>query len=100
MAAALREVREEVGLPDAELRPLGREGIWLDVDSHDIPANPRNAEPAHVHHDLRFAFVYEGAGGSLTTEAGAVDGYRWMDLDEAGRLPGFARVIGKLRGLR
>ena len=48
---ALREIEEETGLRD--LLPLG-EGLF-DVDVHGIPARP--GEPAHLHLDLRYAFV-------------------------------------------
>jgi 8-oxo-dGTP pyrophosphatase MutT (NUDIX family) len=48
--AAMREAREESGL--RTLRSLA-DGIY-DIDVHRIPA--RGEEPAHDHHDLRFAF--------------------------------------------
>ena len=52
---ALREAREESGLPDLEfasaLRDAGSPRL-LDVDVHRIPA--RGDEPAHDHLDLRF----------------------------------------------
>lgn len=99
LAAALREVREEVGIPATHLRALGATDVWLDVDSYAIPANPRKAEPAHVHHDLRYAFVYDGPARALATEAHAVNAYRWCPLPEAARLPGFSRVIAKCAGL-
>ncbi len=52
---AYREAVEESGLRSLT---LAREGIY-DLDVHDIPA--LGAEPAHVHYDLRFAFVAGGA---------------------------------------
>ena len=50
LAAARREVEEEVGL--AQL-PLACEGIF-DLDVHRIP--PLGREPAHEHFDVRFLF--------------------------------------------
>lgn len=51
LAVALREGREESGIPGLE--PLSRE--VFDVDVHEIPA--RKGEPAHLHFDVRFALV-------------------------------------------
>ena len=98
LAAALREVGEELGIEPDELRLLG-DGAWLDIDSHDIPAHPRKTEPAHVHHDLRWAFAYEGEERAFAVEKGAVGGYRWLGFGELAELPGFARVAEKLRGV-
>jgi 8-oxo-dGTP pyrophosphatase MutT (NUDIX family) len=49
LAAARREVAEEVGLRDL---PLVADGV-LDLDVHRIPAHGN--EPAHEHFDVRFA---------------------------------------------
>lgn len=46
---AARELREEAGIV-AETEGL------LDLDVHPIPANPKKAEPAHEHFDVRFVF--------------------------------------------
>ena len=48
---ALREAREETGLPD--LRFLAAAPI--DIDVHQIPS--RGARPAHLHLDIRYALV-------------------------------------------
>ncbi len=45
--AALREAREESGLPE-----LAVEGGIFDLDKHRIPA--RGEEPAHWHYDVRY----------------------------------------------
>jgi len=50
LAAARREIEEEVGLRDL---PLAANGV-LDVDVHRIPALA--GEPPHEHFDVRFAF--------------------------------------------
>lgn len=72
--AAAREAREESGL--RSLRPLGA-GIY-DVDVHLIPA--RGAEPAHEHHDLRFAFEADPSE-PLVRNAEAHD-LRWIPLTQ------------------
>lgn len=54
IASALREACEETGMPAEQLQLVSDE--IFDLDSHQIPANPRKAEPAHIHHDIRFLF--------------------------------------------
>jgi 8-oxo-dGTP pyrophosphatase MutT (NUDIX family) len=51
LAAARREVYEEVGLRDL---PTAVDGVF-DLDVHHIP--PLGREPAHEHFDVRFAFL-------------------------------------------
>ena len=70
---ALREIEEETGLRD--LKPLG-DGLF-DVDVHGIPLRP--GEPAHLHLDLRYAFVASvSAAPRLSHESRAL---RWFPLD-------------------
>lgn len=55
--AALRELEEETGLPwQHAVSPPAHDVIPVDVDVHEIPANPAKGEPAHWHADFRFAF--------------------------------------------
>ncbi len=60
-SAALREAREESGLPD--LRLLF--DAPFDLDIHEIPA--ARGEPSHLHHDIRFLV------GTRTPEALRLD---------------------------
>ncbi|MEU3297682.1 NUDIX domain-containing protein [Streptomyces longwoodensis] len=57
LAAALREVDEEAGIPPGALC-LTRQllGSPIDIDVHDIDANPLKGEPAHRHYDVRYVF--------------------------------------------
>ncbi|MFE2534951.1 NUDIX domain-containing protein [Streptomyces sp. NPDC059371] len=57
MAAAVREVCEEAGLRPGDLclTPQFLDEP-IDVDVHDIDANPDTGEAAHQHFDIRFAF--------------------------------------------
>jgi 8-oxo-dGTP pyrophosphatase MutT (NUDIX family) len=72
---ALREIAEETGLEDLE--PL-HGGALFDVDVHPIPA--RKAEPAHLHLDLRYAFVAKpGAQPRVSAESRDL---RWVPLGE------------------
>lgn len=73
IAAARREIREEVGLTEVELMLPG----VFDADIHPIPA--RAAEPGHEHFDVRFLFR------SPTWEAQAASDakdHKWLKLGE------------------
>jgi 8-oxo-dGTP pyrophosphatase MutT (NUDIX family) len=73
LAAARREVREEVGLGELELL----EPAPLDVDIHDIPA--RKHEPPHQHFDVRFLF----RARTRAVQAGSdAKDARWVPLAE------------------
>lgn len=90
---ALREAQEESGLTD--LVQLG-EGV-LDVDVHLIPEGKR--EPAHLHHDVRYAFLTRTPDAIVIDEAESRS-LAFFTLDEAAqRLPDAARVFPKLARL-
>lgn len=73
LAAARREVLEEVGLAELELLAPAP----LDLDVHDIP--PLRADPAHAHFDVRFLF----RASSLAFQAGSdAKAARWVPLDQ------------------
>jgi 8-oxo-dGTP pyrophosphatase MutT (NUDIX family) len=95
LQTALREAREESGLPD--LTPLSTD--ILDVDVHEIPA--RGSEPAHLHHDVRYALrtSMPEAIEQLDAESLAL---AWLPLDEAaGRMAeaGADRALRRLAEL-
>jgi 8-oxo-dGTP pyrophosphatase MutT (NUDIX family) len=95
LATALREAREESGLPD--LTPL--DTAILDVDVHEIPAG--RSEPAHLHHDVRYALRTStpDAIGRLDAESLAL---AWLEPDEAARRmaePGADRALRRLVAL-
>lgn len=96
LAAARREVLEEVGLADLPLSPL-TDGL-IDVDVHVIPA--RKADPEHSHFDVRFLFQardWQFAAGS-DAHAG-----KWVPLAEVTTLESDAsvlRAVAKLQRLR
>jgi 8-oxo-dGTP pyrophosphatase MutT (NUDIX family) len=97
-AAARREVREEVGIVVGPiLSPDAGRAAPIDVDSHPIPANDRRGEPAHAHHDFRFAFAAEPAD-PLVAEAAEVSAAEWVAFDD-GRVPeNLRRALDKLTG--
>ncbi len=93
LSAAKREVAEEVGL--SELDSLVQSDALFDVDIHTIPA--RNAEPAHEHFDVRFAFVARTRNFTLSDE---VRDARWVPLAEVDALgtdESVRRAVNKLR---
>jgi 8-oxo-dGTP pyrophosphatase MutT (NUDIX family) len=49
--AAIREVHEEAGVL---CEPNESQLIPIDIDVHEIPANPKKGEDAHLHIDLLF----------------------------------------------
>jgi ADP-ribose pyrophosphatase YjhB (NUDIX family) len=71
VAAALREVREEVGIVDLSLLQQAP----LDVDVHEIPA--RKSEPSHAHFDVRFLLRAHSRAFVAGSDAAAA---RWMPL--------------------
>ena len=71
LAAAKREVSEEVGI--TELEQVGS-GLF-DVDVHRIPA--RKEDPEHEHHDLRFLFQASSLNAVAGSDAKAA---KWVSL--------------------
>lgn len=91
LAAARREVQEEVGLP-ANL-PLFQPGLF-DLDIHPIPA--RGAEPQHEHFDVRYLFVAEQSEAQI---GDGVKDWKWVPLSEVTAVTNdesVRRVAGKL----
>lgn len=97
VAAARREVLEEVGLGELELLSNGASPLF-DVDIHLIPG--RKADPAHEHFDVRFAFLAKTRDLVHSEE---VADLRWVPLGELGTLAtdeSVMRAARKLGALR
>lgn len=73
LAAARREVEEEVGISSLELVSPAP----FDLDIHAIPA--MRGEPAHAHFDVRFLFRAKDRSFRAGSDAKAA---RWVPLDE------------------
>ena len=94
-AAALREGREESGLPDLML-----DGAILDVDVHAIPES--KGDPRHHHFDVRY-IAHTAAPHSVTMDDEESNDLAWFTLERAEELmnaPESSRVIRKLGALR
>src|SRR6478752_1537550 len=97
LAAARREVLEEVGLADLESLSAQASSPLFDVDIHLIPA--RKADPAHEHFDVRFAFV---AKTRELVHSEEIADLRWVPLDAVAQMgtdESVLRAVGKLRAL-
>ena len=92
LESAKREVREEIGFADLEVM---LEGVPLDLDIHDIPANDAKGESAHQHFDVLFLFKTNEIEPNLQLEE--VSELRWMEKGEVAKLSEkFQRIVEKL----
>jgi 8-oxo-dGTP pyrophosphatase MutT (NUDIX family) len=79
--AALRELEEEAGMPwQHAVSPPSLDLIPLDIDVHEIPANPAKGEPAHWHADLRFAFWAKET--TIVIQPEEVTAYAWRPVSD------------------
>lgn len=95
---AQREAEEETGVEIGETLhiDIDRPHIPLDIDIHFIPENPHKNEPAHYHHDMRYAFV--AVSELVKPQEKEVSDVAWVPIDsEDPRLLQIWRCIAKLR---
>ena len=78
--AALREAREETGLPDLRFHPAADAPAPIDIDVHSIP--PRAGQPEHPHLDFRFLLV-TSQPHALAPAPGESTQFRWLSFAEA-----------------
>ncbi len=77
IAAARRELAEETGLAGQQAVLVPElDQVPIDIDVHQIPANPAKGEPAHWHADFRYA--YHAAEPAVTLQLDEVSGYAWQ----------------------
>jgi len=89
-AVALREAREESGLVDLRFAYASDAPVPIDLDVHAIPARGA-AEPAHDHHDVRFALV--AAPGQTIAVSDESQALEWFDLDALEEVADDASVL-------
>jgi 8-oxo-dGTP pyrophosphatase MutT (NUDIX family) len=98
LAAAKREVAEEIGLPPDQLTLVATTAdvhLPLDIDTHFIPKNPQKGEDEHYHHDFQYLFAANGKS-TLRANSDELCGFRWIPIHELARDVAFARVANKL----
>ncbi|MFF8373478.1 NUDIX hydrolase [Streptomyces lydicus] len=78
IAAALRELTEETGIPSAQVRLLSDTAI--DIDVHRIPENLAKPEPSHLHFDFRFLFHTQHT--QLVLQEDEVSAAEWRALHQ------------------
>ncbi|GHG12287.1 NUDIX domain-containing protein [Streptomyces filamentosus] len=84
LATALREVAEEAGIaPGALCLTRQTLGSPVDIDVHDIDANPSKDEPAHRHYDFRYVFHLAGdEPPAITLQDEEVSGVQWIAVPD------------------
>jgi 8-oxo-dGTP pyrophosphatase MutT (NUDIX family) len=93
-AGAMREAVEETGIAANDLSAVDYR--IFNVDSHNIPENKKKGEPAHVHHDISFLFIYNGPP-SINIDLEESTAAKWLTLKELAFDPAFAKIAEKLR---
>lgn len=78
--AALREAREETGLPDLAFYPPRGKPAPIHYDVHSIPET--DDMPAHLHLDFRYLLVTEQPA-ALAPAKGESSRFRWLTFSEA-----------------
>ncbi len=98
---ALREAREETGLPDLAFYPPADRTEPIDYDVHTIPAS--GDQPAHLHLDFRYLLATRQPD-ALNPAAGESARFRWLSFAEALALgstldPALRRLLRKARDI-
>lgn len=90
LAAAQREMAEEVGVHDASC-----DGAIFDVDVHDIPERKDAME--HAHFDVRFLFQARNLSFVAASDAKAARWMPFLEIDELTSDRSVARAVEKLK---
>ena len=91
---ALREAREETGLPDLAHHPPEDKPVPIDFDVHTIPQS--GDLPQHLHLDFRYVLV-TGQPAALAPAKGESTRFRWLTFKEVHDMG--AAIDGSLRRL-
>ncbi|WP_371589206.1 NUDIX domain-containing protein [Streptomyces virginiae] len=82
LAAALRELAEEAGIPAGALTLAPQTlGTPIDINVHAIDANPDKGEPPHQHYDIRYAFyLADEDRPQIVLQDQEVSGAQWVPI--------------------
>lgn len=98
LAAALREVLEETDIQSCRHLPFHSDPLVpIDIDTHEIPANPKRNEPPHLHHDFRFLFRSESEVAPARRRRSGESQWIWRPVKDAIAEETFKLVLTKLR---
>lgn len=90
-AVALREAEEESGITSLELvMPQ-----IFDVDVHEIPANPKRGEPAHLHYDIRYLIRAKTQEFVVSSESKSLQWFSAKELSAMKLEPSMQRMAQK-----
>lgn len=99
-AAALREVLEETNIPSCRHLPFHADpDLPFDIDTHEIPANPKKNEPKHLHHDFRFLFRAESEVDPAQSAGSGEGEWIWRPFQDAIEEETFNLALKKLSHL-
>ncbi|WP_329105521.1 NUDIX domain-containing protein [Streptomyces sp. NBC_01439] len=83
LAAALREVHEEVGIAPGNLCLTHQllDGP-IDIGIHDIAARPAKGETEHQHYDVQFVFNLAHGVAPIVLQDDEVSGAQWLPFEQ------------------
>lgn len=97
LAAALREILEETDIRSCRHLPFHSDPeLPIDIDTHEIPANPKKNEPKHLHHDFRFLFRAESEFEPAPRGRSREGQWSWRPIEAAIAEETFKLVLTKL----
>jgi 8-oxo-dGTP pyrophosphatase MutT (NUDIX family) len=98
LAAAQREILEETDIQSCRHLPFHSDPLLpIDIDTHEIPANPKKNEPKHLHHDFRFVFCAETDVAPAPRGRNGEGQWEWRAVENAIDEETFKLVLTKLQ---
>lgn len=95
--AARREATEETGVRlGMQIATLVDHRVPLDLGTHPIPAQPGKREPAHDHHDFRYAFMAAHEELEVPSQEANILEAAWLPFDDP-RMEYLMSSLAKLR---
>ncbi|WDZ90697.1 NUDIX hydrolase [Nocardiopsis sp. HUAS JQ3] len=95
--ASLRELKEETGIvPERTETESVTNTLPIDLDIHQIPANPVKGEPEHWHFDFRY--LHRVRESSVRLQAEEVGDHAWRPHSETGQARLAEKVTRALSG--